>query len=236
MNRTLLIALITALVVGATAVGATLVITDDDDPVATATPFPTPTLTATPGASPTGSPTASPTASATAAPQSTSSATSAPSATTAAPANSPPRIRAAKDVDCLDEVKFCSARDTIKVTGDKLTSGPTRDRTNSYSGAPTIKLTSNVWKPDKTNAGTGSEVGSIHLQVVIENTTDDTFVFNKRDIVLELYKDGKIYDTFSTTGAGFDMTPKGKMTGTFDRPITVDGTYAWQAKTWYYKK
>jgi hypothetical protein len=76
--------------------------------------------------------------------------------------------------------------------------------------------------------------GDIHAVVTIENNTKKTFRFPSREIDFVITKDGQHFDTVTTNGAGFDMTPGTKMTGTFDRPITQDGAYAWQAHVWYY--
>ena len=95
---------------------------------------------------------------------------------------------------------------------------------------------STIRKPDKSSASIGDQAGSIHVDVTVENKTSKTFHFPQREIVFEIMKDGQHYDTLTTNGAAFDMAPGTKMTGTFDRPITSDGTYTWQAKTWYYVK
>ena len=76
----------------------------------------------------------------------------------------------------------------------------------------------------------------LHVEVPIENKTKATFVFPKREILLVVTKDGAHFDTLATEGPRFEMPPGAKMTGKFDRPITHDGTYSWQAKTWYYAK
>jgi hypothetical protein len=121
------------------------------------------------------------------------------------------------------------------VAADKLET-ITESSDPKSTGRPTIAMTSDAWKPNKQNASTGDEVGFIHVEVTVSNGSKDTFVFAKREIVLEIYKGGKLYDSFSTNGSGFDMTPGSKMTGEFDRPITEDGSYSWRAKVWYYKK
>jgi hypothetical protein len=146
------------------------------------------------------------------------------------------KVRAANSVDCADEPSFCSSRDEMVVIDDRLESGVEQATDPKRSGAPTIAMTSEVWDPNENDASVGDEVGSIHVEVIVSNSTDETFTFAKREIVLEILKGGKVYDTFSTNGSGFDMTPGTKMTGTFDRPITDDGSYSWRAKVWYYQK
>jgi hypothetical protein len=124
----------------------------------------------------------------------------------------------------------------MSVEDGRLQIVPFDDPPPNYSGAPKISMTSEFRKQDKSEASAGDEVHSIHVEVVVQNNTEKTFVFAKREIALDIYKDGELYDTLVTSGEGFDMTPGGKMTATFDRPITSDGDYLWQAKTWYYEK
>jgi hypothetical protein len=155
-------------------------------------------------------------------------------------------IRSAKSVDCDDDQKKCSAvHGAAREGGDAA--DPFERSAPSYSGAPTIAMDSDLRTqsapcdddpacPDETKAAEGEPFKSIHVEVVVENKTAQTFVFAKREIALDIYREGKLWDTLVTTGEGFNMTPGGKMTATFDRPITTDGDYEWQAKTWYYAK
>jgi hypothetical protein len=76
--------------------------------------------------------------------------------------------------------------------------------------------------------------GAIHAVVTVENKTKKTFRFPSREIDLVMTRNGRHFDTITTNGPAFDMTPGTKMTGTFDRPITEDGSYTWQAKLWYF--
>jgi hypothetical protein len=230
MQRTLLIALAAAVVAAGIAAAATIVLTGDDD-VNVASPLPTAVTTAEATAD---VETASPDPDAS--PGATDDATDAPDPgadPTAAPGV---KIRAAKDVDCRKEPEFCSSGDSIMVADDTLTKEPLEGDDRTSKSRPTIKMDSVVWDPDKEEAGNGDEIGSIHVEVTVSNASQDTFVFAKREIVLDLYRNGKLYDSFATKGDGFEMTPGSKMNGTFDRPITEDGEYAWQAKVWYYEK
>jgi hypothetical protein len=232
MQRSILIALATAVVAAALAAGATILLTDDDDlaisspPITTQTPLPTASAEATVSASATGEslrPAPAP-------------GQSAP--TTTAPSQPSPSvpIRSAKSVDCDDEEQKCSQPYGMSVEDGKLRIVPVDDPPPNYSGVPKISMDSEFRKEDKSEASNGDELDAIHVQVVVQNNTEKTFVFAKREIALDIYKDGKLYDTLVTTGEGFNMTPGGKMTATFDRPITSDGDYLWQAKTWYYEK
>jgi hypothetical protein len=230
MQRTVLIALATALVAAALAAGATILLTDDDDlaitppPVTTATPLATASVSA-----------ASPSAGGSAQPAPAPGGTNAPGASSR---TLPPstQIRSAKSVDCDDEEKKCSQPYGMSVDDGKLHIVPFDDPPPDYSGAPTISMTSEFRKKDQTKASEGDALHSIHVEVVVQNKTERTFIFAKREIALDIYKDGKLYDSLATAGEGFNMTPGGKMTATFDRPITSDGDYLWQAKTWYYEK
>jgi hypothetical protein len=234
MQRSILIALATAVVAAALAAGATVLLTDDDDlaistpPITTETPLPS---APEPAASVSPSATGESLRPAPAPGQSDAPATTAASQ----PSPSVP-IRSAKSVDCDDEEKKCSQPYGMSVEGGKLQIVPVDDPAPNYSGAPKITMTSEFRKKDQTKASNGDEVHAIHVEAVVENNTEQTFVFAKREIALDIYKDGKLYDTLVTTGPGFSMTPGGKMTATFDRPITSDGDYLWQAKTWYYEK
>src|SRR5947208_3250814 len=46
-------------------------------------------------------------------------------------------------------------------------------------------------------------------------------------------RNAKPFDALATHGPGFEMAPSGRMTATFDREISQDGDYSWQAKVWY---
>ena len=232
MQRSILIALATAVVAAALAAGATILLTDDDDlafsspPIATESPLATASdLPSSPSVT-NGSTEPAPAPGRTDTPATTSAATSTPSVP----------IRSAKSVDCDDEANKCSRADGMRVEAGRVYEAPVDDPPPNYSGVPTISMTSQFRKEDKTSASEGDELHSIHVEVVVQNKTEKTFVFAKREIALDIYKDGKLYDTLATTGEGFNMTPGGKMTATFDRPITSDGDYLWQAKTWYYEK
>jgi hypothetical protein len=231
-QRSILIALVTAVVAAALAAGATILLTDDDDlaisspPIATESPFATASASVASPSAPGGSVQPAPAPGRTSAPATTSSATQPPST----------QIRSAKSVDCDDEESKCSRPYGMNVEDGKLHIVPFDDPSPDYSGVPRISMTSEFRKDDKTQAKEGDDLDAIHVEVIVENKTEETFVFAKREIVLDIYRDGKLYDTLATTGEGFNMTPGGKMTATFDRPITADGDYLWQAKTWYYEK
>ena len=230
MRRQIVVALVTAVVAAALAAGATVLLTDDDDLALSSPPLVTPTPSAraepdTSSPSATGGstrPAPAPGRTGTPAPASTSS----PSA----------GVRSATTVDCDTEENKCSQPSGMTVEDGKLHIVAVDDPAPDYSGVPKITMTSEFRKQDDTKASEGDEVHSLHVEVVVQNNTEKTFVFAKREIAFDIYKDGTLYDTLVTTGPGFNMTPGGKMTGTFDRPITSDGDYLWQAKTWYYEK
>jgi hypothetical protein len=231
MQRSILIALATAVVAAALAAGATILLTDDDDLVVSS---PTPTISplVTASADP-----ASPSATdGSVEPAPAPGRTGTPAATTASTLPPSTQIRSAKSVDCDDEANKCSRPAGMAVEDGKLHIVPIDDPTPNYSGVPTISMSSEYRKKDESKASEGDDVSSIHVEVVVQNKTESTFVFAKREIALDIFKDGKLYDSLATTGEGFNMTPGGKMTATFDRPITSDGDYLWQAKTWYYEK
>jgi len=182
-----------------------------------------PSLSPSPSASASASPSASPAASA--------AASAKPSGTpkpTAKPTPTPHPVRAVSSVNCSapSDAQFCSKKDqaTYGNNGDSVTTPPTNPSPSPYPNAATISMQSTA------------QSGNIHVVVTVENKTSKTFHFPKREIDLVITKDGQAYYTLATNGAAFDMAPGTKMTGTFDRPVTMSGTYAWQAKTWYYAK
>jgi len=186
-------------------------------PAASVTPVPPPTES--PGA--TSSPMATPTPSASGSPK--ASASSAP-ATSAKPTPTPHATRPVSSVDCSKEPKYCSKLDGAVMKNKKASTPPQNPQPASYPDSATITMKSTV---------TGTMV---HVVVTVENKTKKTFHFPDREIQWDITKNGKHLDTLTTHGAAFDMAPGGKMTGTFDEPIPDDGTYLWQAKTWYYVK
>lgn len=230
-QRQIVILIVTALVAAGIATAATLLLTDNNNNEAVATLAP-PTFTPLPSESPSPSPTASAT------PTASPSASASPSAPgTASPTSVPtakPSNRSASSVDCQKEGDFCSPLNGAKITNDKYTA--VNEPGHTYSGIPTISISTTPWKGNKTTAGPADDVAFLHVVVTVENKTSKTFTFPKREIVLEVYKNGKLYNTLSTTGDGFDMTPNGKMTGDFQQPISEDGDYSLQAKVWYYQK
>ena len=171
-----------------------------------ATPLPTVFVTASP--TPTVTPSASPAASA---------------SPGAKPTATPHPIRSVSSVDCSapSDMQFCSRKDGSTYANGAFTPPQNAGPVSSPNGA--------TFTMQSTTAS-----GKIHAVVTIENKTNKTFRFPSREIDFEITKDGQHFDTVTTTGPGFDMTPGTKMTGTFDRPITEDGTYAWQARVWYY--
>ncbi len=233
MRRTILIVIAAAIVSAGIATGVTILLGDDDEVVITS---PLPSASAPSEATDAGDEDPSPSAKgdvtlideSSASPSSTGDSGSEPSERP---------IRSAESVNCDDEPNFCSKVDAAAMKDDKYVPILVEDeRPPSYSGVPTISMDSVVRESDKSAAEPGDRIESIHVEVVVTNKTSKTFVFAKREIVLEILRDGKVFDTLTTTGKGFEMTPSGKMTGTFDRPITMDGTYSWQARTWYHPK
>jgi hypothetical protein len=222
----MLIVLAASVVAAALAAGATIVLTDTDE-VAITTP------------SPLGSPTPESTAEVSPSPSATESPASSPSESGRTSDDEDPSTahptRTASSVNCDKEPNFCSTTHGTTVQDDRY-GGLDPEPQPGYKDVPKITMRSKVLTTDKTQAQPGDPVESIHVEVVVENDTDETFVFAKREIVLEIRRNGRVIDRLITTGEGFDLTPQGRMTGTFDRPITTDGTYTWQAKTWYYAK
>jgi hypothetical protein len=233
MQRSILIALATAVVAAALAAGATILLTDDDDLAISSPPITTQTPIATASTDVTSSPSATDSSTR---PAPAPGQSSAPAATASSQSSPSVPIRSAKSVDCDDEEQKCSQPYGMGVEDGKLQIVPVDDPAPNYSGVPKISMDSEFRKKDQTEASNGDELHSIHVEVVVQNNTEKTFVFAKREIALDIYKDGELYDTLVTSGEGFNMTPGGKMTATFDRPITSDGDYLWQAKTWYYEK
>ena len=97
-------------------------------------------------------------------------------------------------------------------------------------------MVSRAVAPGGDEAGLGDETNKIHVEVTVENDTDLTFVFAKRDVSLRVERNGSKYEQLSTTGEGFDMTPGSKMFAKFDVPINDDGTFYWFARTWFSPK
>jgi hypothetical protein len=225
MQRVLLIVLAVVVIAAGIATAATIVLTDEDGELVIASP---------PPASPipqktTGMTEASPQ------PGSDGATSSVPGANRSGEAGgTSPATRTASDVDCDDEPTFCSAVEGASVRAGRRTAYDAEHERPSYSGVPSISLKSEVWNRDDEPADEGDEAVTLHVEVVVANRTDETFTFPKREIVFDLFRNGRRYDRLVTEGDGFDMTPGAKMTGTFDRPIAEDGTYTWQAKTWYH--
>jgi hypothetical protein len=222
MQRTLLIVLAAAVVAAGIATGATIVLTGDEDEVGLSSPLPVPSAT--------------PEATTEVIDPSPSGATASPTARPAATDSKGRARRTASSVDCDEEPKLCSKLDGVHVRDGRYDFVSPNDRPPSYRRAATITMTSERRDADDNRAQEGDEAGSIHVLVTVENTTDETLVFPRREIVLDVYRNGRLWDRLITKGPGFEMTPRGKMKGTFDRPLTEDGNYTWQAKTWYYEK
>jgi hypothetical protein len=237
MQRTVLIALATALVAAAISAGATILLTDEDD-IAFVTPLPTtsPLELATEEPEPSPEATATDDDGVQPAP--------APDDQTASPDDGDGSdgdsddgtVRSASSVNCDKEPKRCSAEHAVRVRDGNVDGELGRDDPPSYSGVPTITMTSELRQDDDSEADDGDELGAIFVEVTVENTTDETFVFNKREVALDIYRDGERVQTLATEGPGFNLTPGGKMSATFDRPIASDGRYEWRAKIWYYRK
>ena len=132
---------------------------------------------------------------------------------------------------------FCGDKTgEMTVTNDRLTDISATDNKTSYSGRLTIRVTSKALQPDDKTAEEGDDVKMLHVDVVVRNDTNRTFVFPERVIGLDVYRNGRIDERLDTEGEGFEMPPGGEMRAKFDKPIVKDGTYRWEAKTWYYAK
>jgi hypothetical protein len=227
VQRTLLIVLAAAIVAAGAATAATIVLTDNDrDEVGLTSPLPVPTSSASPEAT---TEVVTPLISG----ERAAEESVAPASTRTA---RPRATRSASSVDCENEPKFCGPREAVNVSDDRYDFVTTSGQLAEYPGAAKITMDTEIRDADDNEAQDGDEAGSIHALVEVENTTDRTLVFPKREIVLDIFRNGRLWDRLITKGPGFEMTPGGKMKGTFDRPLTEDGEYTWQAKTWYYTK
>lgn len=231
MQRTLLIVVVTALVAAGLAAGTTLLLTDDSGELTLASPSPSASPVATVDVT---EPSASPeaTAESTDAPT-----TNAPKQTDQGGSGSgnggstkpPTKIRSASSVNCDKEPHFCSASEGMVVKDGKVEARSMPQQV-AYPGRPKISMSTDVVED-----GNG-KVKRIDVDVLVQNDTNKTFTFPRRQIVLDIYVDGKLWKSVSSDGDGFDMTPDGKMTGSFEHPILKDGSYSWETKTWYYEK
>jgi len=198
-----------------------------DVTISTPPPSQSATVTFAPVTSPTASASAAPSASPSPAASTAASAT--PHGTpgpTAKPTPTPHPVRAVSSVNCSNasDAQYCSKSDQATYANGSFTTQPTNPTPTPYPNTATISMQSSV-----TNS-------NIHVVVTIENKTSKTFYFPKREIDLVVLKNNSSYDTLATNGAAFTMSPGAKMTGTFDLPLTENGTYSWRAKTWYYAK
>jgi hypothetical protein len=239
MQRNVLIALVALVVAVGVAATAAIVLDDGEDTVALNSPSPIASAAATAEvvtASP--SPEATPTVTSRDGEASVASA-----APTATPAPTPTfttkpgvTIRPASSVDCDEEPAFCSSTDGMTVVADRELEAFDEAGDAKSTTRPTITMQSSAWDGDEEEIDTGEQIASIHVEVNVKNSSKSTYVFAKREIVLEIFRNGKLYDSFATKGPGFEMTPGSEMNGTFDRPIIDPGDYKWRAKVWYYKK
>jgi hypothetical protein len=219
MRRNLILPIAGGVVAALVLVGALLLIghrhktaeltIESPPPSASVSPSPaaTPSPTATASASPSGSPAAS------ASPK-------------AKPTPTPHPVRAVSSVNCNDtsDQQFCSRKDGVIVQNGKGTEGPANPSPTPGPDEATIAMRSSYSN------------GDIHVVVTITNKTSKTFHFPAREIEWDATRNKQHFATLTTHGAGFDMPPGAKMTGTFDQHVTEDGIYVWQAKTWYYTK
>jgi len=200
-----------------------------DVTISTPPPSETALVTTVPSTSPAASASPSAAPSATPAPSASAAPSAAPSGTpkpTAKPTPTPHPVREVSSVNCYSsaDAKYCSKPDQAGYANGSFSTQPSNPAPTSYPDAATISMQS-----------TASN-SNIHVVVTVENKTQKTFHFPKREIDLVILKDNKSYDTLATHGDAFDMAPGTKMTGTFDLPVTQSGTYSWRAKTWYYVK
>lgn len=236
MQRTILVALVTAVVAAAISAGATILLTDDDEiSIASALPTTSP-LALEPTEEPEPSPAATGTDDGVQPAPAPDDATSSPDDGDDGDDGDDVTVRSASSVNCDKEPKKCSPEHAVRVKDGKVDGELGEDDSPSYSGVPTITMTSELRKNDDSEADDGDELGSIFVEVLVQNNTDETFVFNKREVALDIYRDGERVQTLATEGPGFNLTPGGKMNATFDRPIASDGKYEWRAKIWYYAK
>lgn len=221
-------ALTAATAVVATGIGlAVALIGGGGDEEAAETPLPT--LTLAPTLSPTPAPSPSPTE--------TPEATSTP-AHTASPAPTVPPTREAASVDCAREPTFCTnVTGRMTVQNGRMTSQGRVEHSTDYSDAPTSSMTWLFLDSDGSEAEEGDRVTRLRVFVVVENkTANRTFVFPRREVLLETKRDGEPLDPIRTTGPSFEMPPGAKLDSSFEVPVTSDGSYEWRSKTWFYEK
>jgi hypothetical protein len=239
MQRNVLIALVALVVAAGVAATAAIVFDEGEDTIALNSPSPITSPVATAEVV-TASPSPGATSTSTSTSQGTSGALEAPTAT---PAPTPTfttkpgvTIRPASSVDCDEEPAFCSSTDGMTVVTDRELEAFDEAGDAKSTTRPTITMQSSAWDGDEEEIDTGEQIASIHVEVNVKNSSKSTYVFAKREIVLEIFRNGKLYDSFATKGPGFEMTPGSEMNGTFDRPMTEPGEYEWRAKVWYYKE
>ncbi len=124
----------------------------------------------------------------------------------------------------------------MRVSDGKLASAPQESVSSGGSSILKITMTSKAIAPSGDEAVLGRDINKIHVEVTVENDTDRTYVFAKRDVSLRVERNGSRYEELSTTGEGFDMTPGSKMFAKFDVPINDDGPFRWAARTWFSPK
>lgn len=248
-------ALLAGLIIGVASTA--IVVRNDDGPdvaassptpfvFATPSPTPVPTASATPEVSP--SPSASPAATpaVTPAPTSTAPATTPRPTATTGGGGTTPTTRSPSSVNCGAEPYFCSGIERMVVVNGTLQTRSSSPPANP-PGQPTWTMTSRVLDQSGGDAATGERAEVLKVDVLIKNNTNRTFVFPKVEILLDVFRDGsRIIRVPSSENRSFEMRPNTSMTATFTVRLpqsgappnnrTQDGTYQWQAKTWYYQR
>lgn len=193
-------------------------------PIVSASPSLEPTLTPPPDESPAATSVASPT-------------TSVAPTTAPTTAPTPPPSGSASTVNCSQTPSYCSSTTGVMVIGGgNLGSESEIQHGTDYTHVPKTTMTSTPVKADGSEAKPGDEVKKLKVRVVVRNGTDKTFVFPKREVALDVERDGDSYRKLKTDGPAFEMPPKGEMVANFEVPIGGNGQYTWRGKTFFYQK
>ncbi len=211
----------------------TVLLWDDDDPIAMSSPTPSATATGTTAPPLTLPPSATPAASAT--PSATSSATSTP--TTGPSGGTPPPVQSASSVDCNRTPSFCtSTTGTMEIRDDKLVTSGTTQHSVDYSSVPNTTMTWHITKEGGGDAQNGDDVDRLLVTVEIHNDTNSTWVVPRREVVLIVKLDGEELHKLVTNGPDFEMRPGGRLTARYTIPLAFEGKYSWRGNSAFYRK
>lgn len=211
----------------------TVLLWDDDEPIAMQTASPTATAMGTTAPPLTLPPSATPKASAS--PSGTAAATSMP--TTRPSGQTPPPVQPASSVDCNRTPSFCTnTTGMMEIQDDKLVSSGTQQHSIDYSSVPNTSMTWHITKEGGGDAQNGDDVDRLLVTVEIFNDTNSTWVIPRREVVLVVMLDGDELHKLVTSGADFEMRPGGRLTANYTIPLAFEGKYTWRGNTSFYKK